>query len=614
MRGQARVSVSLGRYLTPDAAETAEARANAWIKSLRHAVVDGDPLRDRFAHRGDSLWWFTELYFHKQRTINHVHAVILAADALIARERPDAIDIEAGGRIARAILPGVARRHGIPCRGGAEPTADLARRLASDVAARVYAVSPRVKHLRRRRSRGATAPASSTGADIVVFVHFAFWRADTGDDTYVGPIVESLQARFGSRVRIVSLGPSTNFKRRTWQRRLQEWWRDAGTGHGEAAAFPTPIEAFVSAGALDAAHAMWRERREVERVLLASTDLREASRIGGVDAWPVLAEDFSGIASLQLPWSVRAMDEAADVLDALRPAAIVTYAEAGGWGRALVLEARRRGIVSIGLQHGFISRHWLNYQHETDEVQPAAGHPADRGYPFPTSTLLYDDLARAHLMERGRFPADALQVVGNPRMDALAAAAEAIASADVDAARRATGARADQHLVLLAAKRIPEFDETLSALMDAVRAMPDVHLAVRPHPAETPEPYARLAAGAANIRIVPLSLSPVALIKASRLVVTINSTVAIEATILGVPALAMRLPNYLSPFVDAGAMAGTAALQDVAPTVRRLVHDASARDDLMNRARAFVDRYAMAPDGRAAERTVAAIAALIERP
>ena len=35
-----------------------------------------------------------------------------------------------------------------------------------------------------------------------------------------------------------------------------------------------------------------------------------------------------------------------------------------------------------------------------------------------------------------------------------------------------------------------------------------------------------------------------------------NSTVAIDAMVLGVPALVVGLPNNLSPFVEAGAMAG----------------------------------------------------------
>ena len=41
-----------------------------------------------------------------------------------------------------------------------------------------------------------------------------------------------------------------------------------------------------------------------------------------------------------------------------------------------------------------------------------------------------------------------------------------------------------------------------------------------------------------------------------------NSTVAIDGLVLGVPALVIGLPNNLSPFVDAGVMLGAEAADD----------------------------------------------------
>ena len=40
---------------------------------------------------------------------------------------------------------------------------------------------------------------------------------------------------------------------------------------------------------------------------------------------------------------------------------------------------------------------------------------------------------------------------------------------------------------------------------------------------------------------------------------TVNSTVALDAAVLGVPSLVIGLPNNLSPFVEAGIMAGVSA-------------------------------------------------------
>ena len=121
----------------------------------------------------------------------------------------------------------------------------------------------------------------------------------------------------------------------------------------------------------------------------------------GVRLLGVLRHELAGVALLQWPWSARAMDEAAAALDALGPAAALTYAEAGGWGRAIMLECRRRGIPTAGLQHGFIYRHWLNYLHEPTRSTATQSTRPTPGSRLPSVTLLFDAYAERHLT-RGR--------------------------------------------------------------------------------------------------------------------------------------------------------------------------------------------------------------------
>jgi hypothetical protein len=599
--------VRLFDYLTPLLAEDTERLANAWIKSLRTAAIDGQPFRDRVTYHGDSLWWFAEIYLHKRRTINGVFGVIHALEALIQSEAPDRLAIVSGNQTLSVVAPQVAARRGVAFDAGATAARPGLRALGAGLLPALYAFGPLLKRL--RRSRHAPVRDDAFRADVVVFVHSAFWNPASGDDTYVGPLVKALRADFGDRLRMVSLGPPTAFRARTWRTRLGEWRGGAASGPGEAAAAPA-IETLSSLRALSGSRRIWRDRQSMAALLLSSEDLARACRHDGIDFAPLLREDFTGIATLQFPWSARAMDEAGAALDLIRPRVLVTYAEAGGWGRALVLEARRRGIASVGLQHGFISRHWLNYLHEPDEAMPSPAGEA--GYPFPTLTLLYDDFAREHLIGRGHFPEDTLRVVGNPRLESLVRAAGALTAGELAKAREDTGARPDQHVVLLAIKYRTAWDETLRALAAAVGEMPDVHLVIRPHPGDAPGCYDGLISGLANARVAPRSSSPVALITSARLVVTINSTVAIEAMPLGVPALAMRLPNYLTPFVDAGAMAGTTAPQEIRPALARLVRDEAARADLLERSRRFIDRYRLVPDGDVGERTVREIRRLVD--
>ena len=593
-KGRQTIEAPIAEYLEPAAAEDADRLGNRWIKALRHVRVDGQSLRDRFTYRGDSLWWFTELYLHKQRTAARAFSLVSAFEALIDRESPDAIAVVGTDRLAAWVAAEVASARGVRL-AGRRPSAAWTRGAAAGVLARVYAGAPVLRRWRRLPRR----PERRGG--IAVFVHSAFWKPSMSGDTYIGPVLGALAARVpGTSLQIVGVGPATTHRARTWRRRLNE------LGDADVPGGLLPIETFAPAAAIEESRQWWRTRQRVARAMLESRDLQAMGRVGGYDLWPFVAADVKGVAELQFPWSARAMDEAAAALDALAPQAVVTYAEAGGWGRALVLEARRRGLPTVGLQHGFISRHWLNYQHEEDEIGPSSGNPADRGCPLPDLTLLYDEFARQHLLTAGRYPPDRLRVTGNPRLEAIVAAARGLSAEDIARARADAGAGDGQHLVLLAAKRIPEFDATFAALIGAVAEMPDVHLAIRPHPAETSDPYLRLAEGVANVRVVPPSLGPVALLAGARLVATINSTVALEALALDVPALAMRLPNYLSPFVDAGVIEGTSRLDDIGPAVARLVRDERVRARFAAKRRAFIGQGADAGAG-AAQRAADAI-------
>ena len=133
--------------------------------------------------------------------------------------------------------------------------------------------------------------------------------------------------------------------------------------------------------------------------------------------------------------------------------------------------------------------------------------------------------------------------------------------------------------------------------------MPGVQLAIKTHPAETPDAYAAVAAGAPNVSVLPADAPLAPLLAASRAVVTVNSTVALDAAVLGVPALVIGLPNNLSPFVDAGVMAGAA---DGESPGRRCAGSCMMRDSASSSnatAAAFLARFGIGSDGRAAARS-----------
>jgi hypothetical protein len=635
----------LRQFLDPQDIERAAVGAAGWIKALRGLTVDGVPLRERFTYRGDSLWWFAELYLHKQGVIDQLWRTALALEALYRRDKPTSLVIGEGNPIIELLAPQVARRFGF--RIGVGTTKPAARdshsqsRIALDLRSRFYTWSALASRL-RPRFRSASA-AARRGGGAVAFVHSAFWRkptnqsnqsnplnpsnaradSDEGQEGYIGTVLQALQARAEAQpVTLIGVGPRTNFKARRWWHAIVP----SRTGAGEIPV--EPIEHFASWQALAGSRAVWGDRFEMERALLQSDAIRAHATILGYDVWPIIADELRGVARLQFPWSARAMDEAAAAMERLRPAVVVTYAEAGGWGRALMLEARRHGIPSVGLQHGFIYRHWLNYQHEADEMSASGANAADRGFPRPDLTLVYDGYAAQHLTTVGRLPPEAVRITGSPALDALVASVAQIDDTERARIRAQLGARADalktdtsgdegtpqqhEHLIVLVTK-FTQVREALPALLEAVSTLENVRLVIKPHPAETAEPYilAAAAANAERVTVAPASLDLARLLSVARLVLTVNSTVAIDAIALGLPALVLALPNNLSPFVDAGVMADGSDPARLPATIQSLTADPATREALLTRARAFAARYAMRADGQAAARAAEAMVGIM---
>ena len=590
-RGDGR-QVRLWTYLQPDAEEAAAREANALIKALRLARVDGVPFRERFTYKGDSLWWFAELYLHKEREVLGLFRTIRAARTLLEQETPGAVRLVAGDDAARIALPQLARMHGVRYEGPppAGPTrAGLLAMDARSTALMLGSLASPHRPFRMPASRPVT---------VAAFVHQAFWRggaADGSAESYIGPVLQALERRLpAGELHYVGVGPRTNF-------RARRWWRPGPAAPERVRS----IEALVPRELLAGSSGVWAARHAMRRSLQASADIREAAVIAGCDCWPVVAGGLAGIALLQFPWSARAMDEAAAAFEALQPLAALTYAEAGGWGRALALEARRRSIPLAGLQHGFIYRHWLNYLHEADEMRPARAGSADSGFPLPTTTLVFDEYAAQHLREAGRFPPEAVLVTGSPRLDQLARAVGELDATGLEAARAEAGT-GERPLLLLATK-YAEAPAAVGALIEAMRTLPGVQLAIKTHPAETPAAYAAAAAGLPNVRVLPAGAPLAPLLRAARAVVTVHSTVALDAIALGVPALAIGLPSNLSPFVEAGVLAGARTGDEVARALRSLLYDEEFRGQLSSRAAALVDQWRMRPDGGAAERSASAV-------
>jgi hypothetical protein len=589
------VVTTLADLLSADARQQSRVEANAWIKSLRNVPYDdGVPMRRRFTYRGDSLWWFTELYLHKMRKLETAVSVVLALETACDQESVKRIDLDTKDPVVVAAVTAFAAKRQIPVdHQGVTPD-------AAAITWSSYQIG-----LTARLSRFLGMPVRPPkNVPVAAFVHTAFWRQSPGasgpqQESYIGAVLDAVAQRAGEGgLFCVGVGPRRNF-------RARRWW-DPLTGPTPHSRLVTPVERLAPASGLRESLALWHDRQALTQALTRGDAIREAASFHGCDLWPVLRPELEGVAMLQWPWSARAMDEAAAALNAIEPRVVMTYAEAGGWGRALMLEARRQSRPSVGVQHGFIYRDWLNYLHEPDEF---ARIDDDKGCPIPDKTLVFDRYAEQHLREAGHFPPSALAVTGNARLDQLIAKCNALRPMR-EALRREFTVASDQPLLVMAAK-FSEIRRVLPDLVEAVRRLPGIRLEIKTHPAETPDVYGPYISGIPNISVAPIEVDLARLLTAADALVTMNSTVALDALSLGLPALVIGLPNNLTPFVDAGAMLGANGVEGIRRQCERLLYDAEVRRQVTAAGTAFAERFALASDGNAAARSAEAVLALI---
>jgi hypothetical protein len=200
-------------------------------------------------------------------------------------------------------------------------------------------------------------------------------------------------------------------------------------------------------------------------------------------------------------------------------------------------------------------------------------------------------------------------VTGSPQLDALAARASSLTVDDIAGARRE--ACADGRQLVLVVSKFTEIRDLLQPIVRAIADLPDAQLAIKCHPADAPASYARAIGPNDRVVVLPAAADLAALLLAAQGLVTVNSTVAIDALTLGVPSLVVGLPNNLSPFVEAGAMDGATGAEQVGAGLRRLLYDQEHRARLASVGRAFLDQHGIAPSGRAADRAAQAVLELI---
>jgi hypothetical protein len=459
--------------------------------------------------------------------------------------------------------------------------ADVARRLAKD--ARVFAgtvrawhpperlhaiasLAARLLHREHARPPQPPVPANAGGALVV---------SDSPPMRAMFDVVETHLASLGS----------TPVTRLNYVQRANE----AAVKSGVIVARVAPTAADCPPAARDA---IQRHRRIAAR--LGSGGGWEASNQLRAFLADVPVTQFIGqLSAGSFEEQAAQIAESRAMVETTRPAVVVVGNDRWWFGQAFVRIARAAGIPTVSLQDGLegAAPGWF---WATADV-------------IGTTGSIYPEYLRAHGTDASR-----IHVVGQPRYDKLVATARSGSSSERrTAARERLGIPQDKYCVLFAAQTDQD-PSYATQVAEAVLAVPDVHLVVRPHPSSRLEPFTQRFANHPSNRVtLQITGDSFDVLNAADAVVLQHSTVAVEAAILGravVTANFSGLPDVV-PYAELGLALRTTSSAEVTQTIARLAGMSDAeRTALLDDARRALERLVGPQDGQAGRRAAEVIA------
>jgi CDP-glycerol glycerophosphotransferase (TagB/SpsB family) len=273
-------------------------------------------------------------------------------------------------------------------------------------------------------------------------------------------------------------------------------------------------------------------------------------------------------------------------------------------GRAAVAVGNKENLPTVALQHGIITPRHEGYIFSKSEG--ISMNDAVNSRPLPRYTLLYGPGYCDVLTNSSTYPRNSLIITGQPRYDYLY---EVSQSFDKD--KFLDEMKLGHPLIVWISQpghsRMEDM-RTIDSFMNLLNIIP-MHLFIKPHPAETDlSAYAPLAQRE-NV-ILSKDVDLYKLLNACDLIITKNSTTAMEAAALNKPIIVLNLggePDVID-YVKEGIALGVYNENELPIAVKRLLED----DELLRSHRdSYVKKYLHKIDGKSSQRVARFIEELL---
>jgi len=253
------------------------------------------------------------------------------------------------------------------------------------------------------------------------------------------------------------------------------------------------------------------------------------------------------------------------------------------------------GVKTVGICHGNTTDKEVEYVHDWDGLE----YPC----PLPDVTTAYGEKDRRLLLTFSGYTEESVVATGSPQHDRLAYPEKRFSK---DAVKTRFGAEGRKLIAVTTQPfhNVADREPWLRAVLNAAMEMPEAHVVVKPHPAESQEMHERVVRelGCGNVS-VSKDVDTNELMYSSALTITSWSTTGLESMILGTPLLTVNLTGKedIIDYASSGAAIGVYREEDIAPAIRMILED-RLPDGLRERMAQFVVDRAYRVDGGASRR------------
>jgi hypothetical protein len=285
------------------------------------------------------------------------------------------------------------------------------------------------------------------------------------------------------------------------------------------------------------------------------------------------------------------------IIEVEKPISVLAIDELGLFGRSANAAAHIKDTPSVGMQHGMVGDNSYEYQCFPWEVGKDWKSPKSV---LPSKLTTFGDITRNFLIGIG-YDKNIVTKVGQPRYDSFYWMKN---NFDKVKLKKKLGLPLDKKIIFLATQPIPGNEKITYEIMKSIKNIDDVFLVVKTHPREYDLDFYFEYSKKHNVNFKLFKDNLYELLFCSDLLITKNSTVALEAMIFDIPVITTNLVGLpdIFPFSKFNC---TLQIDDpnlYKKSVSDLLFSKDEINKALNKQKSFLSKYLYKLDGKSSER------------